>query len=181
MRPSSLKKRLKCPAARCEAVPSTRGTAAGAIAAGCGFHERNGYPFGPERAQRVEASYGGKTDEVKCPSCAAACSAVASALAAPDAVETQPGVGVTPMEVVVRLSTGLHRHRERRPRAPARPGLGRRALRRGPARVVRAGRPPSSTPARTRCPGSSIGWRALGIVLAAMLAVILHTLCWGGG
>jgi len=29
-------------------------------------------------------------------------------------------------------------------------------------------------------PGASVGWRALGVVLAIMLAALLHTLLWAG-
>jgi hypothetical protein len=82
------------------------------------------------------------------------------------------------MEVVVRVSTGIHRlENERvRPRVPGSVGV-----------LYAAGLLAWSVPIgllfyyrANAMPGSSIGWRALGVVLAAMLAVILHTLCWAG-
>lgn len=82
------------------------------------------------------------------------------------------------MEVVVRLSTGIHRlDGERlRPRVPGSVGV-----------LYAVGLLAWSVPIgllfyyrANAMPGSSTGWRALGVVLAAILAAILHSVCWAG-
>lgn len=89
---------------------------------------------------------------------------------------TQPGVGVTPMETVVRVSTGIHRADGERAPVPNAvrvlygSGLLVWALPVGILLYYRA----------NAMPGSSVGWRALGIVLAVLLAAILHSICWAG-
>ena len=89
-----------------------------------------------------------------------------------------PGVGVTPQEVVVRISTGIHRNpdehwRRRVPRiVKILYGLGALAwlIPIGLALHYRASPMPESTG----------GWRVLGMLLAIALAAILLSLCWAG-
>lgn len=78
------------------------------------------------------------------------------------------------MEVVVRIPTAIHRlEGERAPipnavRVLYGSGLLIWALPIGLFLYYRA----------NAMPGSSIGWRALGMVLSALLAVIVHSMCW---
>lgn len=80
------------------------------------------------------------------------------------------------METVVRVHTGLHRMESDRPRVPTSVGV-----------LYAAGLLAWGMPVglllfyrATALPGSSVGWRALGVVLAALLAAIVHLLCWAG-
>ena len=89
----------------------------------------------------------------------------------------QPGVGVTPMEVVVRVPTGIHHiGGDHRPRAPNAvfvlyaAGLLAWGIPLALALYYR----------NNAMPDTSVGWRALGLVLAAVLAAITHSLCWAG-
>lgn len=87
-------------------------------------------------------------------------------------------VGVIPMEYVVKIPTGLHRvdGGHRRAKAP---------------RLVKilyaAGLLVWLLPILLwlyyrgqTMPGASLGWRALGLVLAALLAGLVNTLCFAG-
>lgn len=80
------------------------------------------------------------------------------------------------MEVVVRVPTGIHRVDGERARVPgAVPflyavGLLAWAMPIGLVLYYRA----------NAMGGSSVGWRALGVVLAAVLAMLVHTLSWAG-
>lgn len=80
------------------------------------------------------------------------------------------------MEVVVRVPTGIHRMNDEKVRVPNSvrflyaAGLLAWAMPIGLVLYYRA----------NSMPGSSVGWRALGVVLAAVLAAIAHTLCWAG-
>ena len=75
----------------------------------------------------------------------------------------------------MRIPTGLHRlEKGDRPRVPTSVGV-----------LYAAGLLAWSLPIgllfyyrATALPGSSVGWRALGVVLAALLAAIVHLLCW---
>ena len=112
---------------------------------------------------------------MKCPSCATEIRGGVGARC-PRCGWVQPGVGVTPMEVVVRVTTGVHRIEGDRPRMP------------NSVRVLYAAGllmwlMPTALVLYFRAnpmPDSSTAWRALGIVLAALLAAILHSVCWAG-
>ncbi len=84
-------------------------------------------------------------------------------------------VGVTPMEYVVH-TTGLHRVENGRRNVPPvvstlyASGLLAWAVPVGLFLYYRA----------NAMPGTSLGWRALGVVLAALLAVLVHVLFWAG-
>jgi hypothetical protein len=84
-------------------------------------------------------------------------------------------VGVTPMEYVVH-TTGTHRLEN-----------GRRGTPKAVAVLYGAGLLAWAMPFclyfyyhANAMPGVSLGWRALGVVLAAMLAGLLHALLWAG-
>lgn len=86
-----------------------------------------------------------------------------------------PSVAVTPMETVVR-TTGIHRLENTRRRIP-----GVVAALYGGGVLVWA--VPISLflyYRNNRMPGTSLGWRALGVVLAFLLAVLVHILLWAG-
>lgn len=82
------------------------------------------------------------------------------------------------MEVVVRIPTGVHHVGEESPRGRV-PNSVRFLYAAGllawmlPIGIVFYYR-------ANAMPGSSVGWRAMGVVLSAVLAAIVHTLCWAG-
>ena len=86
----------------------------------------------------------------------------------------QPGVGVTPMEVVVKVPTGIHRLPVDRPRVP-------NSVRALYAAGFLAWLLPIGLFLYFRAnpvPTSGSGWRAVGLALAALLAAVAHSLCW---
>lgn len=112
---------------------------------------------------------------MKCPSCGTEIRGGVGARC-PRCGWVQPGVGVTPMEVVVRIPTGLHRIEGERPGVPNSVRL-----------LYAAGLLMWAMPVAlilyyraNPMPDSSTAWRALGVVLAALLAAILHSVCWAG-